>query len=233
MYIFRRLDVSEYGAVNSIKILQSEDEDQFMLSGHDEGQIIVWRFQSPSNIVMRKIVNPFLNITWCIDFNSKFIVACSENSKIIVYRSRVLINQNESMLGRFLKHHTAAVTCVNLSEDILVSGSRDKTVIIWRDVTREEEEGASFTMIRVMTGHEEILHYVFQDEDKIYSSDDGGELFIWDKRRAVTGDDDDDLVLRRVDYGEERGAIDCIKMIGSKLFLSYDDFGCIAIQDYW
>ena len=42
-----------------------------------------------------------------------------------------------------------------------------------------------------------------------------------------------ELLLRRVDYGEQRGAIDCIKVIGSQLYLSHDDFGCIVIQDFW
>ena len=42
-----------------------------------------------------------------------------------------------------------------------------------------------------------------------------------------------ELLLRRVDYGEQRGAIDCIKVIGTQLLLSHDDFGCIVIQDFW
>ena len=43
----------------------------------------------------------------------------------------------------------------------------------------------------------------------------------------------EDLILRRVDYGESRGAIDCMKIVGSKLYLSFDDFSSIAIQDFW
>ena len=61
---------------------------------------------------------------------------------------------------------------------------------------------------------------------RIYSSDDGGELFVWKK-------ENDSSILRRVDYGDQRGAIDCIKVIGSKVLLSYDGFGSVAIQDYW
>ena len=70
--------------------------------------------------------------------------------------------------------------------------------------------------------------------DRVYSSDDGGEIFVWDKRKIDDKDSiKEDILLRRGDYGEERGAIDCIKIVGSKLFLSYDDFGKIAIQDFW
>ena len=133
---------------------------------------------------------------------------------------------------RFLKDHKEAVTCVSLRDDILVSGSRDKTIIIWKDETETESLVPKFAKIRIMTGHEDILHYVYQDDTRIYSSDDGGELFIWDKSKALLSENEEDLVLRRVDCGR-RGAIDCIKMIGPKLYLSYDDFGCTAIQDYW
>ena len=73
-----------------------------------------------------------------------------------------------------------------------------------------------------------------QDEDRIYSSDDGGELFVWDKRKILSRKiNQEDLILRRVDYGESRGAIDCMKVVGSKLYLSFDDFSSIAIQDFW
>ena len=73
-------------------------------------------------------------------------------------------------------------------------------------------------------------------DSRIYSSDDGGELLVWDKRRAMSKSEkveDGDFILRRVDHGEERGAIDCINVIGTKLYLSYDDYGNIAIKDYW
>ena len=85
-----------------------------------------------------------------------------------------------------------------------------------------------------MSGGYRLCHW--SHDYRIYSSDDGGELFVWDKRKTSGTEGvgvGDDGILRRVDYGEQRGAIDCIKVIGSKLFLSYDDFGSIAIQDYW
>ena len=78
--------------------------------------------------------------------------------------------------------------------------------------------------IYIVSGDCDLLNVL-----RIYSSDDGGELFVWKKENVSS----DDCILRRVDYGEQRGAIDCIKVIGTKVFLSYDDFGSIAIQDYW
>ena len=134
--------------------------------------------------------------------------------------------------------HRDAVTCVSVTDEYLISGSRDHDVVIWKNHISEDDLGlsGSFQLLKVLKGHEDILHFVAQDDDRIYSSDDGGEFFVWDKTKGTneeTCDGDKNLILRRVDYGEERGAIDCIKVIGTKVYLSYDDFGCIAIQDFW
>ena len=83
--------------------------------------------------------------------------------------------------------HGDAVTCVSIKEKVLVSGSRDYKVILWINRAQdEEEEDPDFSMLKIFSGHEEILHFVSQDEDRVYSSDDGGELFVWDKRRVVS-----------------------------------------------
>ena len=39
-------------------------------------------------------------------------------------------------------------------------------------------------------------------------------------------------LIRKLDFGE-RGAIDCIQVRGSQVFTSFDDFGSIAISDFW
>ena len=76
-----------------------------------------------------------------------------------------------------------------------------------------------------------------QDDQRIYSSDDNGELFVWDRQGILEsgrgGEYGEEMVVRRVDYGEERGAIDCILMRGTRLMMSYDDWGFIAIEDFW
>ena len=77
-----------------------------------------------------------------------------------------------------------------------------------------------------------MVHYVAIDGERVYSSDDDGDLIIWDLAAAATGVVEDVLV-RRFKEKEERGAIDCIQVRGSKLFTSYDNYGKIVIQDFW
>ena len=79
----RRLDCSEYGAVNSVRLVPGDPRG--LLSGHDDGQLIVWSIRSPSDISMVRVITSFDNILWCIDFSDWHVVACSENKTIAVY----------------------------------------------------------------------------------------------------------------------------------------------------
>ena len=189
------------------------------------------------------------DILWGLDISTQFVVSCSEDKSVAVYlhsdifpkissNTNLSINNKENLsvpghLSSRLVGHTAAVTFVSVECDLVVSGSRDRTVRVWQlDTT-------GYTLIRVLVGHTELVHYVAQDQDRIYSSDDNGVLLVWDKRKVVDrrdhgdgGDDDGDYLVKRFDYGE-RGAIDCIKIMGTKVYTSYDDFGNIAINDFW
>lgn len=60
-----------------------------------------------------------------------------------------------------LFHHTDAVTCVSLRGRYLVSGGRDHRVILWAC-----DQSGDWRMVSVFRGHEEILHFVAQDEDR-------------------------------------------------------------------
>ena len=90
---------SDYGAVNSIKLLEFNGV-QFMLSGHDEGQLVIWKVHSTTNIGIWKISNPYQNILWCIDTSPKYVVTCSENSKILVYKTEAIFDRDQDT-GRY------------------------------------------------------------------------------------------------------------------------------------
>jgi len=233
----KRLDCSEYGAVNALKLYED-----FLLSGHDDGQLVIWLVKSPYQILSLSTLVHHTDIVWGLDIGSQFLVTCSEDKSIAVYLHSDIFpksNQDEKLsnkenlsipgnLSSRLVGHSEAVTCVSVIGDLVVSGSRDRTVRVW-------QLGISgYDVIRVLWGHTELLHYVSQDQDRIYSSDDKGELLVWDKNivRVKGANLDGKMLVKRFDYGE-RGAIDCIKILGSKVLTSYDDFGNIAINDFW
>lgn len=243
----KRLDCSEYGAVNALKLFQG-----FLLSGHDDGQLIIWLVKSPDEIILLSTLVHHTDIVWGVDISNKFVVSCSEDKSVAVYlhsdifpeiNNKNLSNNTKENLSNNSKvnlsipghlssrlvGHTAAVTCVSVVSGLVISGSRDRTVRVWQLGTSD------YTVLNVLLGHTELVHYVTQDQDRIYSSDDKGELLVWDKKKVVYRGDhlyDKQFLVKRFDYGE-RGAIDCIKIMGTKVYTSYDDFGNIAINDFW
>ena len=225
----QRLDWSEYGAVNSVKLLAGGGGEIHLLTGHDDGQLVVSSVNTEA-VNTLKVISHHDNILWSIDISRQHVTTCSEDRTVAVYDRAELVSSlppsprpSCRLLG-----HTQAVTCVSLAEHIITTGSRDKTVIVWSLATHSDQyqvlavlevvvESQSVTShLSSSQGHQEILHFVSQDEHRIYSSDHNGELFVWDKRRLLEGGQSHQgqLLLRRVDYGEERGAIDCMVVRG-------------------
>ena len=123
----QRLDWSEFGAVNSVKLLSQGE--LHLLSGHDDGQLVVSRV-SPDTVTTVKIISQHQDILWSIDVTSQYVTTCSEDATVAVYRrEETLANPVVSQEACYhLTGHTSAVTSVSLAANILVSGSRDRTV---------------------------------------------------------------------------------------------------------
>ena len=125
-----RLDWSEFGAVNSVKLISQGE--LHLLSGHDDGQLVVCRV-SPESVSTVKIISQHENILWSIDVSSLYVASCSEDATVAVYsREETLSRPGLSPRPSYrLTGHTSAVTSVSLSGNILASGSRDRTVRVW------------------------------------------------------------------------------------------------------
>merc|ERR1719273_2900377 len=102
--------------------------------------------------------------------------------------------------------HKDAVTCVSLKEGTLVSGSRDCTVRVWRLSPGDP------SLVKELRGHSELVHYVAIDQERIYSSDQSGQLFVWareeDKEKEIERDEKalrrpkEKGLIRKLDFGE-------------------------------
>ena len=92
--------------------------------------------------------------------------------------------------------------------------------------------------------HSEQFKPSFTLQDRIYSSDQSGQLFVWarekEEKAFFSNERDNQIIPRRRDMGlirkldfGDRGAIDCIQVHGSQVFTSFDDFGSVVISDFW
>ena len=163
-----------------------------------------------------------------MDVNEKFLVSCSEDCTVAVYNLPVDTNRfgeayNSLAVAYKAVGHEQAVTCLKLQGELLVSGSRDKTVRLWR------LSSDNYQALIVLKGHQELILCVNLDEERIYSSDKKGELIMWDVEEAQGKKQ---VIVRKLNF-EERGGIDCIQINGSQIFTSYDNFGKISIHDFW
>jgi len=222
----QRLEISEYGAVNSLKLFKS-----YLISGHDDGQVILWEVLSVSEVKMvKEWMHHGNNIIWGLDVNDEYLATCSEDSTVQVYETEQVLDANKRVFLEIFAtlKHDDAVTHVSLLESVLASCSRDCTVMLW-DLAR----GQGNCLVRVFRGHTQLVHYVTQDHARVYSSDDSGAVFVWDRAAVLRGEQGREKLLLKVIQNEERGATDCIKVKGAKIFTSYDDFGKIAINDFW
>lgn len=91
-------------------------------------------------------------------------------------------------LRGILKGHSGHVTCVATSSenpDMIVSGSRDKTIIIW-NLTRDQESYG--TPRRSLTGHSHFVQDVVISSDGQFglSGSWDGTLRLWDLNTGIT-----------------------------------------------
>ena len=89
----RRLDCSSYGAVNSVRLVSTDSAPSHLLSGHDDGQLLVFRITSSGSsreaevaLELAAVIAASTNILWCIDLSPGLVVSCSEDRTIAVYR---------------------------------------------------------------------------------------------------------------------------------------------------
>ena len=91
----RRLDCSHYGAVNSVRLVPGDQgAPGHLLSGHDDGQLVIWSIISARVINLVSVNQQFRNILWCIDFSDEYVAACSEDMTITV---------TDKEIGKFFK----------------------------------------------------------------------------------------------------------------------------------
>ena len=113
---------------------------------------------------------------WCLfTFSSKLLASGSEDNTIKIWdiEKRITIST--------LSKHTNTVTalcCVR--EGIFVSGSADKSLIIWYKSTPQGSTPTPYTHSYILTGHKSYIRGIIRITNiEILSGEDDGDLRIW------------------------------------------------------
>ena len=135
-----------------------------------EGKLSVWRMKSPTDITLTKVLHSGETYLHCIDFDEAHIVnVCNHDIQVWSTKSLVLL---KTMTG-----HTSWVCSLQLKNNLVVSGSNDKTVRIWDIETGQ--------CLRKLDGHNDWIFCVRFDATRIVSGSPDKTIKIWDLEAAL------------------------------------------------
>ncbi|KAJ5787940.1 hypothetical protein N7457_002930 [Penicillium paradoxum] len=155
-----------------ILVVASWEAGSGVITGHANGNLLVWDIDSGSSNFVRRLVGLHEAVT-CILMVDNIVVAGGAGGSICVW------NLKTSFLipVRTLKGHTGAILCMKVKECCLVSGSADKDARFW-DIF-------SGHCIQVLRGHRSEVRFVCIDSIGIMTASSnmvqgsGSDIKVW------------------------------------------------------
>jgi F-box and WD-40 domain protein 1/11 len=134
------------GHTGSVIAVQSDVADDAIITGDNDGNIMVWRFSTGEAV--KTIPEAHHESVRCLHFDQRYLVTGGKDGKIKLW-NRHSLDVNHTDVPEFairpaegdryqeysllttLEGHDAAVLTLRLRDNILVSGSGDSTMCIW------------------------------------------------------------------------------------------------------
>ncbi len=127
-------------------------------------------FNLHTGAVLLKLRHPGKVFAACVTRDGAKIVSCCSDSKVYIWDS------NTGKRLSVLKGHTETVTCADVVDELIVTGSHDNTVRGWNIRTGEE--------VFVLANHaKEVTAVYVADDGKIISGTaDDSMIYVWDTK---------------------------------------------------
>jgi WD40 repeat protein len=156
-------------------ILSLSDNGKTLISGHTDGSIIFWDFDTLEKMEKYQITdNPIINTVFTSD-NDQLIISDNSDAGLLYF-----FDIKKRKIAYELSAHNKMISSLSVSQDgnLLASGSIDKTVKIW-DIKSKK-------LLKVFNGHtEEIVSISFSmDGSLLASSSYDNTLRIWNTIEA-------------------------------------------------
>lgn len=201
----RRLRIPELkGHEASVLCLQFDerpgDKHDIIVSGGSDNYVIVWRFSTGE--MLHKITAPHTESVLNLRFDDRYLITCSKDKTIKIWNRHEISKNDPIMPARVIPEfadgpdllspftlldtlygHKAAVNAVQISDNIIVSASGDRTIRSW-DI-QSTKEGPSHR--KQYTGHTKGIACVQFDGRRIVSgsSDNSVRIFDYDTTAEV------------------------------------------------
>ncbi|GAA0143880.1 hypothetical protein LIER_04460 [Lithospermum erythrorhizon] len=176
-------------AVNSIAV----GFDGLVFTGSADGTVKVWRRELVGRISKHILVETLLeqaNAVTSLVVNSAAAVVYTGSSDGLVnfwQRAKHFFSHNGVLRG-----HKLAVLCLALGGNLVLSGSADKSICVWR-----REEGGAHSCMSVLTGHVGPVKCLAMEEEDVNDESKGDQRWI-----VYSGSLDKSVKLWRVSENE-------------------------------
>ena len=189
------------------------DKHDIIVSGGSDNYVIVWRFSNGK--LLHKMTAPHTESVLNLRFDDRYLVTCSKDKTIKIWNRHEITKNNPIIPARVIPEfadgpdllspftlldtlygHQAAVNAVQISNDIIVSASGDRTIKSW-DI-HSTKEGPSHR--KSYTGHTKGIACVQFDGRRIVSgsSDNSVRIFDYDTTAEVACLDGHSNLVRTV-----------------------------------
>lgn len=154
--------------VKFIELYRSGDADLSVACGHADGSVSVWTAQGQLRF---RIESPTRSSMTCFDVaeDQSIAVAGGQDGVIHVYDLQRGVHLQP------LHGHTGAVSCLQVQDGYLLSGSRDKTARLWKRIGDRSWEPS-----HTLTGHNGAVQAVAGDYGRVASSSRDSVTRLWD-----------------------------------------------------
>ncbi|KAL1564850.1 protein JINGUBANG-like [Salvia divinorum] len=114
-------------------------------TGSADGTVKVWRREAVGHLLWRTLLLQDSAVTALAIGGDGSVVYCGSSDGLVNFWE---VEKQELSHGGVLRGHQLAVLCLATAGDLVLSGSADKTICVWR-----REQGVEHTCLTVLPGH--------------------------------------------------------------------------------
>ncbi|KAJ4962668.1 hypothetical protein NE237_022607 [Protea cynaroides] len=164
--------ISDSKCVESIKVHDDAVNsvvagfDGLVFTGSADGSVKVWRRELHGKVTKHSLAQTLLKhecaVTALAMNTSSSVVYCGSSDGLVNFWER----DKELSHGGVIRGHKQAVLCLTAAGNLLLSGSADKTICVWR------KDGGDHTCLSVLTGHTGPVKCLAHEKDKESTAED-------------------------------------------------------------
>jgi F-box and WD-40 domain protein 1/11 len=166
-----------YGHAASVICLRfdARKEENVIVSGGSDANLIVWKFSTGE--IVQKVTDAHIGSILHLQLDEKYLVTSGVDSLIKVWCRRrtpeQLLAPLSFSLSKVLRGHTAAVICIRLLGDEVVSASGDYTIKVWNAETGD--------CLMSILAHDKGISCIDYDGQRIISGGNDNSVRIFDR----------------------------------------------------